>query len=84
METGMIKPSMVRLVRLTKREQRVFDYMEEFGSITSLQSFVDLGETRLSGCIFQLRQKGVNISSEMVSVFNRYGEERNVKKYYLG
>lgn len=49
-------------IELTKRERRVFDYMLEFGSITSLESFVDLGETRLSGCIWQLRKKGVNIS----------------------
>lgn len=68
---------------LTKREQRVFDYMLEFGSITSLQSFVDLGETRLSGCIFNLKKKGVNIATDFREVKNRYGESRRVKEYRI-
>ena len=71
-------------IKLTNLEQRVFDYMMEFGSITSLQAFVDLGETRLSGCIFQLKQKGVHISTSFVKVKNRYGEARSVKKYLIG
>ena len=50
-------------IKLTKRLQRVFDYMVEFGSITSLQAFTDLGETRLSGAIFELKKKGVNIGA---------------------
>lgn len=57
--------------------------MLEFGSITSLESFVDLGETRLSGCIWQLRKKGVNISTKFVDVRNRYGENRKVKEYSI-
>ena len=71
-------------LKLTKREQRVFDYAMEFNGITSLEAFVDLGETRLSGCIFQLKQKGVNISTQFIDVKNRYGEARRVKKYFIG
>lgn len=71
-------------IKLTKREQRVFDYALKFNGITSLEAFVDLGETRLSGCIFQLKQKGVNISTQFIDVQNRYGEARRVKKYFIG
>ena len=71
-------------IKLTNREQRVFDYMMEFGSITSHQAFIDLGETRLSGCIFQLKKKGVHVSTSFMKVKNRYGETRNVKKYLIG
>lgn len=70
-------------IKLTKRLQRVFDYMLEFGSITSLQAFVDLGETRLSGAIFELKKKGMHITSEDVSVKNRYGENRRITKYWV-
>lgn len=70
-------------IKLSKGERRVFDYMTEFGSITSLQAFVDLGETRLSGRIFELRKKGVNISTEFKSVTNRYGESRKIKEYRI-
>jgi len=71
-------------IKLTKAQKRIFDYIYEFGSITTLQSFVDLGESRLSARIFELKEKGINISSEIISVKNRYGEKRNVKKYYIG
>ena len=66
---------------LTEREQRVFDFMLEFGGITSLQAFVDLGETRLSGCIYNLKKKGVGISTDFRDVKNRYGESRRIKEY---
>ena len=69
---------------LSKGEQRVFDYMNRFGSITSLQAFVDLGETRLSGRIFELRKKGVPISTQFIDVSNRFGESRRVKEYRIG
>ena len=71
-------------IELTKSEKRIFDYMTEFGSITTLQSFVDLGESRLSARVFELKKKGINISSERVSVTNRFGEKRSVKKYWIG
>lgn len=70
-------------IKLTKRLQRVFDYMAEFGSITSLQAFQDLGDTRLSATIFELKKKGVNIKSEDIKVKNRYNEPRRVTKYWL-
>lgn len=71
-------------IKLTKRLQRVFDYIVEFGSITSLQAFVDLGETRLSGAIYELKKKGVNISSADIEVKNRFGEKRRVTEYSIG
>ena len=58
--------------------------MTDFGSITTLQAYVDLGETRLSARIFELRDKGVNVSSDWENVKNRYGEKRHVKRYYIG
>ena len=70
-------------IKLTKREQRVFDFMSEFGGITSLEAFTELGETRLSGCIFQLKKKGINIAAEDMAVFNRWNEKRWVKKYFI-
>lgn len=71
-------------IKLSKAQQRVFDYMVEFGSITTLQAFVDLGESRLSAMIFELKKKGVNISGERKQVKNRYGEPRWIKEYKIG
>lgn len=75
---------MAEEIKLSKRERRVFDYITQFGSITSMQAFVDLGETQLPGAIFELRGKGVHISSKDLKVKNRFGEQRIVKQYFLG
>jgi hypothetical protein len=71
-------------IKMSKGLKRVFDFMVEENGITSLDAFVELGETRLSARIFELKKKGANISSETVSVQNRYGEKRSVKKYFIG
>ena len=71
-------------IKLTKSEQRVFDYMVEFGSITSLQAFTDLGNSRLSATIFSLKKKGVIINGETITVRNRFGDKCYVKKYWIG
>jgi hypothetical protein len=49
-----------------------------------MQAFVDLGETQLPGAIFELKGKGVHISSKDLKVKNRFGEPRIVKQYFLG
>ena len=71
-------------IKLSKAQKRVFDYIMEFGCITSLQAFVDLGETRLSAVIFDLKKKGVVITSRNKKVSNRYGDSRIVKEYAIG
>ena len=71
-------------IKLSKSEQRVFDYMVEFGFITSLQAFTDLGNSRLSATIFTLKKKGVVIGGSTMKVKNRYKETRYIKKYWLG
>ena len=50
---------------MAKRTQadRVLEYIKKFGSITTLQAFRDLGVTRLSARIFELRDRGIIIDS---------------------
>lgn len=56
--------------------------MQQYGSITSLEAFRDLGITRLSGVIFDLR-KDYNIASKTEKGKNRYGESTSYNRYYL-
>lgn len=63
-------------------ENRVLNYMLEFGSITTKQAFEDLGCTRLSEYIRRLRTKMI-ILDEVESGLNRYGEKVHWKKYYI-
>lgn len=63
------------------QEQRILEYMKTHDGITTLQAYNDLGITRLSARIFDLRAAGHIISTERVSVMNRYREQTNVTKY---
>lgn len=73
----------VEKIELSVTQQRVFDYMIDFGSITTMQAIMDLGETRLSARIFELQEKGIGIRSDWEEVRNRYGEKRRVKRYFV-
>ena len=76
-------PMKKKEIQLNTTQQRVFDYLMQFGSITSLQAFTDLGESRLSARVFELREKGIKIDSEMIEVENRFHEKRHVKRYFI-
>lgn len=62
--------------------ERVLNYIREFGSITTRQAFIDLGCTRLSEYIRQLRLE-YHIADEWITATNRYGEKVQYKKYWL-
>lgn len=63
-------------------EERVLNYIQEFGSITTRQAFIDLGCTRLSEYIRRLRLN-YQIDDEIETGINRYGEKVHWKKYYI-
>ena len=68
-----------------KQQERVLRYMRDFGSITSLDAFRDLGVTRLSAVIHTLRhKKGYNIGVKMESCKNRYDEPVYYARYSMG
>lgn len=69
--------------RLTHKD-RVLKYINDFGSISSLEAFNDLGNTRLSASIWLLRhQDGYEIDSITEQKKNRYGETTSYFRYYL-
>ena len=65
------------------QNERILDYIEEFGSITQLEALTELGVMRLASRISDLRRKGVPIVSETVVVKNRFGEDCYIKRYSL-
>lgn len=67
--------------RITLKD-RVLKYMQDFGSISSLEAFKDLGCTRLSALIFLLR-KDYRIDDEWVKTTNRYGDKVEFKRYFI-
>lgn len=63
-------------------KQRIIDYINEFGSITTFQAFTDLGCTRLSEYIRQIREER-KVLDETIKAKNRYGENVWYKKFYF-
>lgn len=63
--------------------ERILNYMQQRGSITQLEALKDLGVFRLASRISEIKKMGCEITSEMVTVTNRYGEKCRVKRYTL-
>lgn len=65
------------------QNERVKQYMKDNGSITSMQAFADLGITRLSARIKNLRDSGVEITSKMVFKTRKDGTTVHYTEYSL-
>ena len=57
--------------------------MKDFGSITAMQAFSDLGITHLNGRIKELRDSGVDIDTTMIKATNRYGKKIEYGRFSL-
>lgn len=65
------------------QNQRVIEYLEQFGSITQLEALRDLGIMRLASRISDLKRQGYTIESATEAVENRWEEKCHVKRYRL-
>lgn len=61
---------------------KVLNYMRENGSITTFEAFAELGCSRLSEYIRQLRLE-YNIKCEWVTAKNRHGNKIRFKRFWL-
>lgn len=90
MEKGLCEPTdAVRAhinsesdVRMTQCE-RILEYMQEFGSITTLDAFRDLGVSRLSARIWDLKREGYDIEKDFETAKNRWGQLVSFARYTL-
>lgn len=65
------------------QKEAVLEWLKTDGSITSMEAFEHLGITRLSAVVFDLRKLGYVISSEDMSITNRYGKQVHFARYRL-
>lgn len=63
------------------QNQRILDYITEFGGITQLEALRDLGVMRLASRISDLKKQGYAIVSKNVAVKNRFDETCYVARY---
>ena len=61
--------------------ERILKYMDDFGSISTMQAFNDLGIARLASRIHDLKRLGIEIESETRTAKNRYGEHTHYSVY---
>lgn len=64
--------------------ERVSKYMEDFGSISTMEAFTELGITRLASRIHDLTRMGVSIIKTTEAGKNRYGETVHYIRYSKG
>lgn len=81
LEYGLVK---VRERKEKTQRAEVRRHLQEEGSITSWEAFMDYGVTRLSALIYVLRhEEKMNIESHTITKKNRYGNITNFVKYTL-
>lgn len=72
---------------MSKRERKpsqcemILAYMKQHGGITQLEATNELGITRLSARIFDLREQGYNIDDVTETGKNRFGEKCRYVRY---
>ena len=64
--------------------EKVSKYMDDFGSISTMEAFTELGITRLASRIHDLTRMGTPIIKQMESGKNRYGEAVHYMRYRKG
>jgi len=64
--------------------ERILDYINRFGSISPMEAFNDLGITKLSTRIGEMRKDGIEFDQKWETRKNRYGETRRYMRYWKG
>ena len=63
--------------------QKILEYINKFGSISSWQAYADLGITQLGARIFNLKEKGYEFTKTRKQTTNRLGEKTYYDEYRL-
>lgn len=61
--------------------EKVYEYINKHGSITSLEAYTELGITQLGARIFEMKNAGLKIKKTPKKVKNRNGEEIRIVAY---
>ena len=65
---------------MTQREA-IIEYITDFGSITPMEAYSDLGITKLATRISEMRRDGMQFKIETVKSKNRYGKPTHYARY---
>lgn len=65
------------------QNERIHEYLKKHGSITTKDAYEQLGVTRLSARIYELKEQGVKIEKKAEKSRNRFGETCYYDRFYL-
>lgn len=69
---------------MVSQKKMVLDCIRELGSITPIDAFRDLGITRLSAVVLNLRDEGHDIDKAIETGKNRFGNRTRYARYSFG
>lgn len=64
--------------------EMIIQYIKDFGSITPMDAFHDLGITKLATRVSELSRKGITFNRTFERSKNRYGKTVHYMRYTLG
>ena len=63
------------------QHELILKYMDDFGSISPMEAFSDLGITKLATRISEMSKNGYSFSKTLESSKNRYGQSVHYMRY---
>ena len=63
------------------QNERILKYMDDYGSITPMDAFMDLGITKLATRIGEISRMGHRIEKKVEFTNNRYGQRVHYMRY---
>lgn len=69
---------------MKRQHERILAYINEYGSITPMEAFSELGITKLSTRIGEMIVDGIEIEKKREQGINRFGEKVTYMRYRKG
>ena len=66
---------------LTTQHKQILDYIAAFGSISTMEAFSDLGNTKLATRISEMKDLGIRFDQAYESRVNRFGRKTRYMRY---
>ena len=68
---------------MKNQRNSIIEYINNFGSITSYEAYINLGIAQLATRIKELKEQGYAFKTVWIKKKNRYGKDIMFKKYML-
>ena len=65
------------------QHEKILNYIDQFGSITTMEAFNDLGITKLATRVSELIRDGFPIQKDLEHGTNRFGESTHYMRYSI-